>query len=184
MTCFLYINQTETELLAEETTQTESIEGAIPEITDVPNPPQTENVVVLADQPAMLTVTEENRIQEQLEAERDPEELQPQIAETETEAPLDEAQQDTSPPSEIETDSEPETTQSEQENAPESDPEPEEEPEPTPPAAPANAMPSLLKVDARCQYSVQLGEYSALQNAFQRAESIESSNLSDIMQHA
>lgn len=173
--------ETEAELLAEETTQTESIEGAIPEITDVPTPPQTENVVVLADQPAMLTVTEENRIQEQLEAERDLEELQPQIAETETEAPLVDAQQDTSTPSEIETDSEPETTQSEQEQAPESDPEPEEEPEPTPTAAPANAMPSLLKVDARCQYSVQLGEYSALQNAFQRAESIESSNLSDIM---
>ncbi|MBO6792476.1 MAG: OmpA family protein [Balneolaceae bacterium] len=171
--------ETEQELLAEETNQSESIEGVIPEISDLPPPAQTENVVVLADQPALLTVMEENRIQEQLEAERAAAEQRSQETESEPQTRNNEARPETTTPvdtpTENQTESEPEVTQPVQEQIT------EPEPEPAPPPAPTNAMPSLLKVDARCQYSVQLGEYGSLQNAFQRAESIESSNLSDIM---
>ncbi len=154
--------ETEQELLAEEPMPTESIKGAIPDITELPPPAANENVIVLADQPALLMVMEQNRIQEQLEAER---------------AIAEQGSQETESEPQNQAETEPEVTQPEQKQI--TEPEPESTQPPAP--APSNAMPSLLKVDARCQYSVQLGEYSALQSAFQRAENIESSNLSEIM---
>jgi|GEM_PF-138694 len=137
----------------------ESLEGALPEISSIETlTPQNE--LVLADEPAMVTLIEQNRIEQAMQesANNTPDEE----AETVQEQP--------SPPQpepeevaqeEVITTTPPETSQNTQPSVPQTD-------------VNTSAMPSLLKVDARCQFSVQLGEYEALQNAFQRAVRVES----------
>lgn len=137
----------------------ESIEGVLPEITEIPEGVD-EKILVIADQPAMVTLLDQNKIEEaRIEAQEnrpnievvDNTELnEPKTVSTESDIPLQPEPVIEQSPPEVEVE------------------EPADITEPV-----ASAMPSLLKVDARCRFSVQMGEFDALQTAFQQAAKIE-----------
>lgn len=148
--------------IVEDVLTSESLEGSIPEITTIDLPESDENVLVLADQPAMVTLLERNQIEE---ARQEAQNRQQQEA------------------NEIRAEVEEETITNNQEPK-----QVTEEPEPvvsSPPAStPAIAsmnLPSTLRVDARCQFSVQIGEFEALQTAFQQAARVESALSSSVI---
>ncbi len=180
--------EAEQNVLAENNTTQKSIGDDIPDIKELPTPNQSENVLILAEKPALLTVMEENRIQNQLAAERERATRSTSNITTEPdqEENQDQASEPTNPPSQRTSNS---TSNVSEESSAQIDTEPdpiaETQPEPETPLGEStpttSAMPSLLRVDARCQFSVQFGEYSSLQSAFQRAEALESSNVDDII---
>ena len=142
----------EEEQIDEDPIVEESLAGELPELTPIPEPTDND-IIVLADQPAIVTVAEENQIEEAIanrenEIENSSEEQDPPIV--------------NNPPPVQQPDPEPEVQQS------------EPEPEVSVPVESSSAMPSLLRVDRRCQFAVQMGEYDALQSAFQQAARIES----------
>lgn len=155
----------------------ESLSNDIPGISELPPPDPNENVVILAEEPALLTVMEENRIWNQLAAEQ--QEETPATDDANSDSDRQQATETAEPQNDPESVTQEPVSQAEEELEPVE----QSEPEPTATEIPSssNAMPSLLRVDARCQYSVQLGEFSALQTAFQRADAIESSNLADVI---
>ncbi len=130
----------------------ESLAGELPDISPLPEPSE-DNVIVIADEPAIVTVAEENQIEDAIanrenEIENSSEVQDPPIV--------------NNPPPVQQPDPEPEVQQS------------EPEPEVSIPVESSSAMPSLLRVDRRCQFAVQMGEFDALQSAFQQAARIES----------
>jgi chemotaxis protein MotB len=139
----------EEEQVAENPITEESLAGELPDLTPIPEPSDND-VLVLADQPAIVTLADENQIEEAIanrqEIEDLPEEQDPPIV--------------NNPPPVQQPEPEPEARQPEQEVSI--------------PIESSSAMPSLLKVDRRCQFAVQMGEYDALQSAFQQAARIES----------
>lgn len=155
----------------------ESLSNDIPGISELPPPDPNENVVILAEEPALLTVMEENRIRNQLAAEQQDE--TPATDDVNSDSGRQQANETDEPQNDRESVTQEPVSQAEEELEPVEQSEPE--PSATEIPSSSNAMPSLLRVDARCQYSVQLGEFSALQTAFQRADAIESSNLTDVI---
>lgn len=155
----------------------ESLSDDIPGISELPPPDQDENVVILAEEPALLTVMEENRIRNQLAAEQ--QEETPATDDVNSDSDRQQATETAEPQNDPDSVTQESVSQAEEELEPVEQSEPE--PSATEIPSSSNAMPSLLRVDARCQYSVQLGEFSALQTAFQRADAIESSNLADVI---
>lgn len=163
-----------TETLLEERIDDEPISEQIAQenIADVPDisilpEPSEDDVLVIADQPAMVTLVEQNRIEEARSGalrDQQAEEVQEPISEN----VIDQTVENNPPPV--------------QQPVPEiRQPEPEPEPEISIPVVSSPAMPSLLMVDARCQFAVQMGEYDALQSAFQQAARIESAISSPVI---
>lgn len=140
----------------------ESLEGALPEISSIETP-TPQNELVLADEPAMVTLIEQNRIEQAMQesANNSSDEETETVQEQPSPPPTIEPEPEEVAQEEVITTTTPETSQNTQPSIPEPD-------------VNTSAMPSLLKVDARCQFAVQLGEYEALQNAFQRAVRAES----------
>ncbi len=151
--------------LAEETTNQVEVEDQTPESNEITTPVE-EDIVVLADQPAIVTLIDQNRIDEaQREASEQAAEPNGNDA-NETESVRDESTQDETT---LQPETEPTPLQQPIREIP-TTPEPEPEPEIIPVT---NNLPSLLRVDARCQFAVRLGEYDGLQTAFQQAARIE-----------
>lgn len=137
------------------------------EQADPTSPPLEETELILMDEPALVTLAEQNSIANRIN------EVQESQAVAEEPA-SEQVQEQVSEP-------EPETVAQVQEDLPD---EPEVEgakPESTAPQnqkesrSPSSetVLPSLLKVDQRCQYSVQIAEFNALSNGFQKADEVE-----------
>ena len=124
--------------------------------------PDDGNLIVLADQPAIVTLVDQNKIEE---------------VKKETETSNNNVQQDQLnldvPLEEVENQS---INKLEVESKPLKESKPNNEPvleTPTKTEGIPSTIPSLLKVDARCQFSLQLGEFALLQSAFKEASEIE-----------
>lgn len=124
--------------------------------------PDDGNLIVLADQPAIVTLVDQNKIEE---------------VKKETETSNNNVQQDQLnldvPLEEVENQS---INKLEVESKPLKESKPNIEPvleTPTKTEEIPSTIPSLLKVDARCQFSLQLGEFALLQSAFKEASEIE-----------
>lgn len=120
------------------------------------------NLMVLVDQPAIVTLVDQNKIEE---------------VKKETETFDNYVQQDQPnlyvPLKTVENQSK---NKLEVESKPLKESKPNIEPvleTPTNTEEISSTMPSLLKVDARCQFSLQLGEFALLQSAFKEASKIE-----------
>lgn len=136
---------------------TESIEGSLPNLTPI-DPNVESNILVLADEPAMVTLAEQNRIEQvQQEAVSNPPSQEPEIISQVPE------------PETLPVNNEPNSVEEEEITVP-------SQPEESPVVSNSTSMslPSTIRVDARCEFSVQIGEYEALQTAFQQAARIES----------